>query len=1095
MLTWIFGFLLKKCSPTLLLPFVLCLTALSVGAQYDDRLAISLPSPNNIFATSYLNTNVNMYTGGQDITLPLYTLKTKELSIPLSLVYKATGVRLQDVASYVGTGWNLQGAGVLSRIVRGLPDESEKGYIGKNQAGKEMNTGGDNVKERSEKIARGDLDGEPDLFFVSTPTGECSFIFDENGAAVFNQPCGYKISFERASANDDLSITWYVTDESGTRYTYGADVGAREYVKQQGQTTPEVISSWYLSRVTSFDKSTIINLSYVQGPDVSMTTYNKTRVKFTSNAGCNKPPDFVSGNDVTRTYIKPKYLSAINSATGKILFRYMSNRPDLEGGFQLLGIDVYNTTDILPIKKYILNFGLLHPMEENKENNRTFLKNIYTLSGDGKSSLRLYNFNYYMDPALKFPSRKSVAYDHLGFYNNNSESTPFVPEADKSFDLNKTLQYTLQSIEHAQGGKTEFAYELNTYYDKGTNTDKTFGGLRIKSIKEYDNTGKSYTRIYEYKLENGFSSGQIASNNRIYLKSAGIIGAGTGGMFCFIGAESTNAGLLFSLSDLNGVSTGYSRVKMTAPDGGYEVSNFTNFSDYPDKFSIYNFYLGSVVDPNSIRQFGYPTSYSYKRGLIKSKSAFNSDGKPVSDVIYSYDNLRAPQNKSRGVSLTVSTTGLVTNYFEDVYYYVMDCYKLVKEEERTYDQKNSLLFTSRIKDYAYNSQYTLLKTITSNSSEGQTSYDKWYFAEDKQEITGLTADEAEALTLMNGLNTPIREEHYTDAAAKTIRQSNFTAMANGAADKRVYLKKVLSGRNNILDTDMEYIFDFNTGNVITSVARNGTVSGFLWSNDNVIIAKAEGATGGEIYYQSFEEVATAVTGKGFSGRKYFNGSFTIPFKRPNTKKYLLSYRKLINNEWTLITTTYATDNLLLNESVPVDDIRVYPEDALMTTYTHIPLAGITSVCDANYNIQYFEYDNLYRLKDVRDLNGNIVKQVYYKYANDLPMPLPRALISNRDEYIEEDSDAHYVKTANVYVIMVDETGKPVYLPEIKIRFKQSHNSSEGGSSTTDREVTITGHEALIYSGTIIEYYFDANGKPTNTTTESFRILPGEGYSF
>lgn len=62
-----------------------------------------------------------------------------------------------------------------------------------------------------------------------------------------------------------------------------------------------------------------------------------------------------------------------------------------------------------------------------------------------------------------------------------------------------------------------------------------------------------------------------------------------------------------------------------------------------------------------------------------------------------------------------------------------------------------------------------------------------------------------------------------------------------------------------------------------------------------------------------------------------------------------------------------------------DDVRIYPADAQMTTFTHSPSIGVTSISDANNKPVLYEYDGLNRLILVRDFEGNIVKQYIYNY--------------------------------------------------------------------------------------------------------------------
>ncbi len=62
-----------------------------------------------------------------------------------------------------------------------------------------------------------------------------------------------------------------------------------------------------------------------------------------------------------------------------------------------------------------------------------------------------------------------------------------------------------------------------------------------------------------------------------------------------------------------------------------------------------------------------------------------------------------------------------------------------------------------------------------------------------------------------------------------------------------------------------------------------------------------------------------------------------------------------------------------------DDVRIHPADAKMTTYTHRPGIGMTSISDANNRPVIYEYDGLSRLWVTRDQNRNIVKHYQYNY--------------------------------------------------------------------------------------------------------------------
>ncbi|WP_179413725.1 hypothetical protein HDF19_13275 [Mucilaginibacter sp. E4BP6] len=62
---------------------------------------------------------VNQATGAANVTIPLYTLNAAHVSLPISLSYSATGLRIDDVEGTAGVGWNLVvgGATTANRYV------------------------------------------------------------------------------------------------------------------------------------------------------------------------------------------------------------------------------------------------------------------------------------------------------------------------------------------------------------------------------------------------------------------------------------------------------------------------------------------------------------------------------------------------------------------------------------------------------------------------------------------------------------------------------------------------------------------------------------------------------------------------------------------------------------------------------------------------------------------------------------------------------------------------------------------------------------------------------------------------------------------
>lgn len=89
-------------------------------------------SPNVEAMQRHGTIEVDLYRGLPQISVPLYEIKTKNFTIPISLSYPASGVKVSDVGSWVGLGWSLSGGAYIGRNVRGIPDDHTAGFISRN---------------------------------------------------------------------------------------------------------------------------------------------------------------------------------------------------------------------------------------------------------------------------------------------------------------------------------------------------------------------------------------------------------------------------------------------------------------------------------------------------------------------------------------------------------------------------------------------------------------------------------------------------------------------------------------------------------------------------------------------------------------------------------------------------------------------------------------------------------------------------------------------------------------------------------------------------------------------------------------------------
>ncbi|MDQ0109663.1 hypothetical protein J2T02_004807 [Chitinophaga terrae (ex Kim and Jung 2007)] len=134
----------------------------------------------------------------------------------------------------------------------------------------------------------------------------------------------------------------------------------------------------------------------------------------------------------------------------------------------------------------------------------------------------------------------------------------------------------------------------------------------------------------------------------------------------------------------------------------------------------------------------------------------------------------------------------------------------------------------------------------------------------------------------------------------------------------------------------------------------------------------------EFYYESFEDSSYLSVGKPFIGQRFKPGDFTVPFTIPNSRSYRIDYWYRTGTQWTYIAKPY-TNGMTLTEGDAIDEVRVYPTDAVIGTYTYLPSGNISSESDQNGRVKFYEYDGMSRLSIVRDQYGNILKRICYNY--------------------------------------------------------------------------------------------------------------------
>ncbi|WP_419699070.1 hypothetical protein [Mucilaginibacter sp. NFX135] len=459
------------------------------------------PSPEAQAFQRYGEYPVDYSTGVPKIDIPLYEIHSGKLSLPVTLSYHASGMRINDIATNVGLGWTLLAGGMVSRAVKGIPDEiGPYGYLSmahKTKADIDNATQDGNLFQYLNLVKLGTYDAQSDNYFYSA--GEKlsgQFIYDMNNTI---QPLSYT---KNQIKPDFTNNTFEIIGDDGTDYLF-----TQPEIQTATGINGNYTSSWLLTQMISYDKADTIKFEYNSIVTGDYDTFLSFSQEYGTGAVHPSPfnPGWTNLN-VSRTsviYNNTVLLTKISFKNGSVQFNYQDGRLDRRK-YQLnsVSINAINADNSISLlKEYTFNYGYFNSGGSDSYNNRLRLDKINLLD---KSLLTVgkYSFIYNMQtrlPAYFNPNDQSyiigsnqgwLSMDYYGYYNgaSNTNTIPTLPPygsanyngfapADRKPNEIYAQANMLQQIVYPTGGTTDFAFESNK--DLAGNL---IGGLRIKTI-------------------------------------------------------------------------------------------------------------------------------------------------------------------------------------------------------------------------------------------------------------------------------------------------------------------------------------------------------------------------------------------------------------------------------------------------------------------------------------------------------------------------------------------------------------------------------------------------------------------------------------
>lgn len=494
------------------------------------------PSPDAAALGKYGEIPVDKSTGVPEISIPLYEIKTSHFSLPITLSYHASGIKVEEIASWVGAGWSLNAGGLITRSIIGMADDCGLGFLNNSiKKASQIQWPSDHlyVAEVLDKM----LDTDPDNFYFNFASHSGSFVFGDDKKPVITPYQPLKIDFNSSSKN------FTIVDEQGNTYFFEQ----QEYVTSSISTYLSGISSWYLTKMVSADGSDIINFIYTTDSIPQTENSFNFSQDISSNGGSTLYSPQPMVKNVAWRQFNPVRISSILFNGGKVDFIAKNGRLD-EANMSLDEIVISksslgtNQYDKLKSFKLIQDyFYSTYPVPSDfiasvTEADKHRLKLIGIEEKDATNLFgKTYQFEY---NSGMLPQVHSFAQDKWGYFNGKvynrtllesqqivTQPYPIVPPqvytiggnegADRSISELDMKSGILEKIVYPTKGYTVFDYECNKlqkilYADGALNVTAigalNQGGSQEISIQEYTPTIdmlNSGGNIFTVKLSSG----------------------------------------------------------------------------------------------------------------------------------------------------------------------------------------------------------------------------------------------------------------------------------------------------------------------------------------------------------------------------------------------------------------------------------------------------------------------------------------------------------------------------------------------------------------------------------------------------------------
>lgn len=835
-------------------------------------------SPEQASFAKFGNYQVNLFTGLPDITIPLYEIKAGDISLPVSISYHASGIKVNDWGSWVGIGWSLNAGASVTRKVMGLADEEAGPTNGNNYLS------GGTVKTKSSihtniqtdldylwKVNHGFIDAEPDIFYYNLP--------GKSGKFLFNQQDNLKpvlIPFNPIKISMPTSSNFKITDENGILYDFST------VETTQASNSWASNSAWLISKISSVNGQDEISFNYTERWGQVSADYQDYLVddqgtvnNDLSHYSATFTPQPASTNLVVSS--KEQKINTITFPNGKIVFYPNTNATRLDGFTgqrALFKIEIFNldpATGVYSVIKkiyfYQSYFTTTDPVGMDLYDKRLKLDRVEITDKDD-IVIEKYQFDY--NTTVNMPNKLSRKRDFWGYYNDKNNNT-LVPQQTVPFqdgttntqhiigsnqangrDPNpgKMQACMLKRIYYPTGGYTDFEFETNQYKDDN-NVTKDAGGLRIKTIKSFDGINSNpLVKTYRYgEIVNGTENGLGRANffNPLY-HLAVVQGYRYLDNYHNVEGEAI-PGCTFPVSTKNRITYYATPTLEIEPYDGSPVV-YPKVTEYKGDATnntgkvIYEFTdrADNIYDnaPTQICNKPIVTSYHMDRGQLKHKWVYKKNAStPIAETENIYQDFgeqwfnnvgmvvfkglisEGPQTSDANIALSDPCNSDINSYKYENYNIRSTYNRIIKTTETSYDDNDANKKVEMITNYSYENPAHMLPTkISSINSKSETITSERKYSSDFPSTIPYTA-----MIGLNLLNKLVEEKNLRNTTQISLVQNKYEDQKNNN-----YLPAKIDYQlgGNLSETRAKFNNYDTKGNILDMQKADDIKSSFQW---------------------------------------------------------------------------------------------------------------------------------------------------------------------------------------------------------------------------------------------------------------------------